>query len=526
MLKKIYSYFVLILMLICLCPSNVYLTYAEEDKDYVITQSVDEDLKQFNFDYERYYIDKELCYRPIIITFNESLVSDYCDLLYIYDPNNLIGENIKVKYNSFISKFNTSFSGWVPTIQNREGTLCGKSSNGNIKRYAISTNTTIDKTEYLFRQYEILKIDDFECYSVFKFQADEGLEYSNCLNIRLEDPHNWSYHFDEDTSSWENFLDNYFRQGDTLTDQLFYSFYIPDKWDVKDIKSIDLRYKKTLLEAYRYNVADVGITHDYYKDTTDTNYAPRFYKWNEYNDKDNYDTSIYLGSSTNDFGNQIEFIYETIEPTDVSSKGLQHDYTWSTISTLDKFKTSFGQYSEIYKLAQQFCNNDTENYFIINFDDFYYSYEMLEFPGLEKNKKINEYMKEYGAVFINSIAAQYYKGYHFYEEYVFDIAATGITYEDSAGITRTAACSVAPVMEKEGSGGGSEGILPDEIPEWLKGLLAIVAIVLLVLLLVLISMGVDKFSSGVNSISQGINLKLQRKSLRQQMKNNNNDRRK
>ena len=52
------------------------------------------------------------------------------------------------------------------------------------------------------------------------------INYSNCINLHLENPHNWSWHFDEDTTWWENFKDS-FKGSDTLKDQLFYSFYIP-----------------------------------------------------------------------------------------------------------------------------------------------------------------------------------------------------------------------------------------------------------------------------------------------------------
>ena len=49
-----------------------------------------------------------------------------------------------------------------------------------------------------------------------------------------------------------------------------------------------------------------------------------------------------------------------------------------------------------------------------------------------------------------------YQGYSFTEEYVFDISATSITYNDSLGISRSLPTSVSPVMEKEGSGGDSD----------------------------------------------------------------------
>ena len=74
----------------------------------------------------------------------------------------------------------------------------------------------------------------------------------------------------------------------------------------------------------------------------------------------------------------------------------------------------------------------------------------------------------------------YYLPYFFTEEYTFDISAKSITFEDSNNVTRKLPVSVAPVMDKEGSGGESE--FP-EVDEMFEKILMLVGILIVVVIL-------------------------------------------
>ena len=96
-----------------------------------------------------------------------------------------------------------------------------------------------------------------------------------------------------------------------------------------------------------------------------------------------------------------------------------------------------------------------------------------------------------------------YQGYSFVEEYVFDISATSITYEDSLNVTRTLPTSVAPVMEKEGSGGDSDTpseIIQDKINDLklnFDKLVEIIGFVLIVILIIGILSSLSKIKNTI-----------------------------
>ena len=71
----------------CLLPNNIVHVKANDGTEAIINKSVDEDIKTFNFDVNRYKIDSKLVYRPILITYIESKSSKFYDLVYFYDPN-------------------------------------------------------------------------------------------------------------------------------------------------------------------------------------------------------------------------------------------------------------------------------------------------------------------------------------------------------------------------------------------------------------------------------------------------------
>ena len=79
----------LFLVTITLINSGFSLSNREEPAPLIeIKQSVDEDLKSFNFDYQRYKVGTSRVYQPILINYLEASSKDYYDLLYFYDPNN------------------------------------------------------------------------------------------------------------------------------------------------------------------------------------------------------------------------------------------------------------------------------------------------------------------------------------------------------------------------------------------------------------------------------------------------------
>lgn len=482
MLNKIFSILSSLLFSTSFLNSNVLVVNAEENQ-IDIYKSVDDDLKEFNFDYERYFINESLVYRPIIINFNESLSSEYTDLLYIYDPHDLLDENT-IQYDVLTSSDGKTFNHYDSCTKTIFA--AGTSSDGKVKRYAINGYESFRDTAK-YREYQIKTLDEYSVDSIYRFGPSNTLEYANSINMYLEDPHNWSWHFDED-NWWENVKD-WFTSSDVLKDQLFYSFKIPEGWNVNEIKSIDIQYKKVLLEGYRATVADKNSTHNYYKNVNDEIYKPIFYKWNDNNSSTYLDKTNMLGNSISDIGNKVSYTYKTIKPSSVTSStnNLQKTYKWNSIQNVSSFKQAFGAESDIYKFASSFYVNDDEDYWIINYDDFYYSYQMKNLHYYDKNKftgnktynndnsLLANYLIEEGNVIgydadsYMDITRYYVNSYHFIEEYTFDITARYITYSDCFGFVRTAACSVAPVMEKEGSGGTSDSpfpTLPDPDDLW------------------------------------------------------------
>lgn len=521
-LKKLFIFSILFTMLF---PYSKVLTIKAEEPVININQTVDEDLKAFNFDYERYKVDPELVYRPILINFNESASKDYMDLLYVYDPNNAFYLD-KIEFNYYAGDSEDKLE--LIGSYNHKLYLAGTSEDKTIKRYAVD-GYNYDLRNYKFRRYDITHLGVYKVESSYLFNSNLGVDYNNCMNIVFEDAHNWSWHFDEDTG-WQNFWD-LFSKKDTLHDQLFYSFYIPDKWDVTEIKSIDLQYKKVLLEAYRHNVADEGTEHEFYKDSSDINYRPKFYAWNDNNTADNLDKSNLLGHSIGQIGNKVDYTRKTIVPDDVSSttQSGKKTYVWNKIQSLDSFKESFGTDSDIYKFAKQYFTKNNRSYWIINYDDFFYTYIQKDFysymvdgygryyplPAEDKiieyliSKKVPEHPGAYG---------EYYEGYYFTEEYTFDISARFIEYEDSKGVVRNLPVSVSPVMEKEGSGGGSDkpfGGNEDWWEKFLQILKTILAISSVITLSALIYLGISKAIQFSNDIELKKSIKDTNKILKQ-----------
>lgn len=461
----------------CLLPNNIVHVKANDGTEAIINKSVDEDIKTFNFDVNRYKIDSKLVYRPILITYIESKSSKFYDLAYFYDPNDefdLQKANVTIdgKENA-----DSEIKYTYTSIYNL--TYAGMSKDKTIKRYFLNTYN-IDKLNYKYREYSINTCStDSYTYTLdnhFLFNQLGELEYNNCVNIRLEDAHAWSWHFDEQlyNKSWWQKFNEFFIQKDTkniLRDQLFYSFYILDDWNIKEIKSMDIEYKKVLLKGCRHNIADTtGKSEMYNPDTEDMYFGPKYYKWNDNNDIDNVDTSNLLGYNISQFGNKVDFTHKTITTEEVSSKGLRHNYTWKTIQDSNQFKTCFGVDSDIYKFANYFFTDSSKKYYIINYDTFFYSYSSDSVTYKDYNYNVIEETKNFCNYLLdNGIVPERFSSfgdqpmdvsyildfYSFRQEYTFDISVKYITYEDYADVEYTYPVSVASVNQ-EGSGGTSE----------------------------------------------------------------------
>ena len=190
-------------------------------------------------------------------------------------------------------------------------------------------------------------------------------------------------------------------------------------------------------------------------------------EWNNKNTSTSLDKGTLLGHSVYEIGSKINYSYKTITSKSVTSVGLHKTYNWNTIMNSNDFKKSFGSESDIYKFASEYYDAENENFWIINYDDFYYSYESHSKTGLVSYSDIDNcyygsnsfgsYLVNNGANIVALPGKQYSTSYYsFTEEYTFDISATSITYRDSKLVKRTLPVSVAPVMEKEGSAGGSD----------------------------------------------------------------------
>ena len=477
----------------------------------IINQSVDEDLEEFGFDWERYCVGEDRFYQPIMINFRESLNEDSYDLIYFYNLDDYQPFSVKVDIyvgndSSHLTKYESVNYELIPAGVNDKF----------VYRYAINGFENY-RHDYRYRRYyfntvycslnslESNNYGSFVLNNAYQFDKNNTwLEYSNCINVILEDAHCWSWHFDED-NGWDNFWEWFGgNRSDVLKDQLFYSFYISN-WDVSEIKSIDLQYKKALLEGYRYNIADIGNESEFYDNADDPDgYAPKFYKWNDNNSKDSLDKSNLLGYSKKSIANKIDYVNDTINPTSKTSVGVQHNYTWDSIMNLNEFKTQFGEDSNIYEFASGYFTSkeNKDDYWIINFDEFYYSFQKATtqyrtyhdfyllgdvYPNDYYNVEFNDYLESYDVpVYINRTGMMNYctrDYYHFTQEYVFDMRALQITFEDSLGLEYTLPTSVSPVDE-EASGGGSEFFWNPQSTDWLKELLRIIGIACLIIALI------------------------------------------
>ena len=535
MFKRIICLYVIFLLCFSLSiPISFSYVNADSNNNYIHEyKSVDEDLESFDFDYKKYYIEKDLCYRPILIQFNESLSSMYSDLLYVYDPNNLI------KHNYFecivkVSNDNINYD-TLKTIK-KNSVNAGLSSDGLVKRFSLDIFEDY-RNEYSYREYEITNLFGYEFSAIYRFGPSLSMSYNQSINVYLLDAFAWSYRFD--TDKWfDNFKDKLFFSGrDSTKEQKFYSFAIHDGWEIGNIEEISFQYKEALLEAYRHNINDTSMSHEFYSNVNDELYGPKFYKWNNQNTENNYDTSDYLGNSVKDIGNRLNYQFKTVKPESkeiTGSDGKLFDnfyYKWNTILDKYSFDLAFTG-CDIIDYSNNFMKNNYR-YFIINYDESIYSYRKhgvhyytdysLWVNYKEKNLDFCNYLIEHGKYpYIPSNSSYPYMylidSYFVQEKFIFDIKPKTITYRDVFGYKRTAACSVSPKMFPDGGGGDNS---PNELGcnGSLQDLLTILIGVLGIAGLILLFYGIFKFYQFISSITLSARLKENNKHLR----NNNHD---
>lgn len=451
-------------------PSSSFKATINTD-EISIKQTVDEDLKHFNIDIDKFKFDSRLVYEPIVISYLESSSKDYLDLIYIYDPLN----SYQLTSTFFI-------------MYDKEGNIrdnsdvdlkcyySGSSSDGTIKRYAFDGYKDI-RLDYSYRKYQ-LKFN-YEDYTSNETKTISGLHeyafsgnttsYSNQVNVMIGNPQCWSWHFDEDSAGqnmWESFLKLFAYDSDQLVDQIFYSFYF-ENWSVKEIKSIDMEYKRVLLDGSRYNVASHGKYYDFF-DVPNVDNSPTYYAWNESNSQGNYNKDVVLGHSLDEIRSKVEYTHATITPEEVVSEGALHSYKWNKIQNLKAFTSAFGTDSDIYKFASQYFTTDRD-YWFINFDSFFYTYSNWRYPTNYNDTPFMQYLIDNKVAVVpdhsGGVDTSYRPYYKFTQEFVFDVSATSISFVDSQNVTYTLPTSVAKVDEIN-SGGESEN--PESPQDWFR----------------------------------------------------------
>lgn len=565
MKKRILIFFTTLLTSLNFAPINV-VNAAEDnaniDSSLKINQSVDDDLKGFNFDYKKYLVDSSQYYQPIMLNFAESLDSNYYDLIYLYLNNDSFTKVLNFKVDIYVGNNSNKLKLYKEDVI-YEPLKAGQSEDG-VVRYAVSGYDDYRIT-YKYRKYHFKTIktsvllpplisggiknleNEYELNNIYQFQYKNPiLQFSNNINVVLEDAHCWSWHFDED-NGWDNFWEWFGgNKNDTLKDQLFYSFYVKD-WNVKELKSIKLQYKKVFFDGYRawrndndgisklftdiLDFSDIAGNFEAYNNfVTKVPYAKYMLNsYNAYNSAPKYydfdDRGILLGNSLKDISQKVDYTVDIIVPEEKTSEGVGHKYTWNTIMNINEFKKCFGQDSDIYDFAKNYFNED-EKYWIINFDDYYYSYTQyyresfsthcarfvslcpkhndglyylcdsnhsdckLHFlnynrPDLDVDNRFLPLEQFIIKNFYQDSDTQFsFEWYSCQQEYIFDMRALEMTFEDVAGVEYTLPTSVASVKE-EASGGGSEFFLPSP-PDLCKDLLRILLLIILTVILIAI----------------------------------------
>lgn len=282
------------------------------------------------------------------------------------------------------------------------------------------------------------------------------------LTITLNNPHVWSYNFDKDstmTNVWEEFKSLFGFEGDTLDNQIFYSFTLPSGWNLYEISDITISYYKTLLLANSYdtlsNIDDFNYFDQWSLHASSgyiNNPDPRatYWSWSDdfYDDNftftnnnllNNY-LSNYLGGSKEQAIESFEKEIQegklsattlTISADEINSTNIGNtSYSWKKIQTNSSFKDAFSENPEIIEFASEFMPND--NYYVINFDNFLYKYSttVFSYSTRESMEELSspdylnfyDYLKNNNAEFAQGdswgISGGYYNGFKYYQNII------------------------------------------------------------------------------------------------------------
>ena len=90
----------------------------------------------------------------------------------MYDPNNLVGKTIDLEYKLYKSQSSTDFKNTNYQSIKKKAYYDSSSSDNKVKRYYLSTDG-FDKSLYLYRRYELNKIDKYDVTCLFDFTNNE-----------------------------------------------------------------------------------------------------------------------------------------------------------------------------------------------------------------------------------------------------------------------------------------------------------------------------------------------------------------
>lgn len=522
--------FILSLTLITLqsLPSAQVLTYADEKNvdNIVITKSVQEDLDSFNFDYEKFIIDPEKVLEPIIVNFVESTSNDYCDLLYVYDPNDDFVLN-SVVFDYSVGPSSTSLK-IINTNITEDLYYTGTSDDGLIDRYAFYSYEP-GRMDYFVRNYKIKYINYNDSKVMDEYQefcfCNSSFDSSTRFMVEFEDAAFWSWYFDEDTwdeNFWESFSAFFGNANDSNRLEYFYSFYI-DNWDVSDIFEIRLRYSKSYMTGYRAQINDNGKNYESHYQEYDENFGPRFFvdsekkgcdiqapnihsalEWivetinllsimkpnNNIFDFDEYDINYYINLFSDLYYSFSPKEY-VITPEEKHSEGVGFSYDWNTIQSYDSLANAFPD-TDFINGARTHLKDENKKYWLINFFSGIYTFEERSVNQSESDKFLTYMLTNRG-----KFSDQYvsFDGpmmcpYYFEQDYIFDVQALRLKFEDAkTGIRYDLPVSVQKLFESEGVSGINPGInsplpLPeaDEVPFWMIALAIILGVLIILVL--------------------------------------------
>lgn len=492
---------------------GITLTIAEE-LPYTISATVDEDIENWEFNYQKFLVDPDMVMEPIVVNYSESLSPDDYDLLYIYDPQDAFRlDDLTLSYSVGTDSFSLQ-SVYLNRIYDVLDT--GRSDSTGIRRFAVNA---YDETREVnpYREYRIESIQynhgsSTEVSQIYLY-SDSSFSSSQRMMVELEDASYWYWYFDEDSwgeNLWEGIQSFFGNKADENRLEAFYSFYV-DNWDISEIYEITMRYRQCYLRGYRASIHDNGLGRETFY-TGGGNYQPMFAS-----SKDG-ENSFVASTATglDDVYEIVKNLYDleeeyqktlakeyVIRPESKSSEGTGFSYSWNSIQTYDALSAAYPD-TDFANYAGTHMNVDGEKYWMINFASGIYSFESHSIKSSSDNEYlidgekisadvVNEFysylqsLYDYGSgggggSGIRSLDVGEFAGpeifYSFEQDYFFDVSATKIKFEENfTGIHYELPCSVQILRTSSGVGGTDISLTTvletgwQNVWEWLKNLL-------------------------------------------------------